>query len=680
MISVTAAKRLEYTLPAARDDGTVGEGLDFRADDYPARNQLGLRELMADSAMVSFDLFDTLLCRRFARPVDVFEFVGRACNVPSFGRDRVRAELAARQRKALAENTEETTLDEIYTEVQRLLPRHAERLRNEELAAEARLLYPNEPGMAAYRLALSLGKPVIVVTDMYLPSSFLRRILDAHGCRPERIFVSAELGVSKGRDGMAFRRIAAEIGIEPARILHIGDNPEADCYQALRAGWRGFSLVNPGDKLFRDARINQAAIHRLMTSEGNLFGPYLVSYLAERLQRDDGLDVVRHFGRMYAAPLLFAFVSWLDDIRQRDGVSRLLLLTRDGHALQPLFALIGSAAHVTVLNASRRMAYIATMADNFDDTCEDLAKSAIGVTVHAFLAGLEFQDPTPLQQALARWIDPDLVVESHSDAELLHRALLRCRPELLAVAAQERAVLASYLEQMQVTAPDTAIVDCGWGLSIHHRFERIAGRQIRGYYLGTTNPTRMHGRIRAFLFAPHEASEWSALHRESVELLELPFVAGEPRVVRMSDSDGPIAAVASRSNLGAERLRGTMATAIREEVAAFCRAAAWLRPWLSHQEVSDTLLILFRSLIRTPTHFEYFGLAPVPHARSIGEHGLETIGRFWVCLLSPPPPTSPRATARQYISLTLRSLRRDGIYVTWYRIRRRLRFKSFTIR
>ena len=77
------------------------------------------------------------------------------------------------------------------------------------------MLNVNALGMASYQAAVAKGKRIIVVSDMYLPSRFLHNVLLKNGFSPERVFVSGELGVSKGRDGGAFRAIASKLGIEP---------------------------------------------------------------------------------------------------------------------------------------------------------------------------------------------------------------------------------------------------------------------------------------------------------------------------------------------------------------------------------------------------------------------------------------------------------------------------------
>ena len=464
--------------------------------------------------VISLDIFDTLLARRVARPADVFELVGRMCAVPSFRRVRIEAELHARARRVNCTGHGEVSLDEIYFEVERLLPRHADRLRTAELEQERRLLYPNPAGVAAFQAAVVAGKQIVAISDMYLPSDVLRGLLHANGFPIRQVFVSCELGASKGDSGGAFHAVARRLGITPQQILHIGDNALADFEGALQAGCGAWLLVSRNDRLFRDLRFNQAAISALMEADFNLYGSFLIAWLGELLERDGTVDASRQFGRMYAAPYLFAFVSWLEQIRHKDGVRRLLLLTRDGLALQPLFALIGSDVEVEIMHSSRRMLYLATLEDNFPQTCADLACAAINRTARTFLNDLELEDGKPLLAALSRQIDLDRPIRTTDDSAVLAAALRCCRTELVTLARRERAALATYCEQLQVTMPDTAIVDCGWGLTTHRRLEQITGAQIRGYYIGTSRLSTTHHRIRSFLFSKNVPGSWHQLHIE----------------------------------------------------------------------------------------------------------------------------------------------------------------------
>jgi hypothetical protein len=411
-----------------------------------------------------------------------------------------------------------------------------------------------------------------------------------------------------------------------------------------------------------------------MAAPGNLFGSFLVAEMGRRLERAGFDEAIGLFGAMYAAPYLFAFASWLEDVRRRDGVRRLLLLTRDGHALLPVLRMIGSDAQIELMHSSRRMMYFATLEESFERTCAELAEGVQGSTPRAFLTGLETAGTARLLDAVGAVIGLDGKIETSEDVAAMTRALLACRAELLALAREERAGLCAYLEALNPGAEDTAIVDCGWALNTHRRLERLTGGPIRGYYVGTSDAAKAHRRIRSFLFAAKDGSTWHELHWRSAELLELPFIAAERRAVRM-DASAPVPGVVlSTGNGGGEAVRAEIARRIHAEVAAFCAAAAPMRGWFDHQEAGSALLLLFTALTRHPTPFEYFTLAAIPHGRSVGEHEVRSVGEYWKCALAPDGGGGGAVhPLRRYLGLTLRSLRRDGLRMTAGRVRRKLR-------
>ncbi|GBQ71413.1 hypothetical protein AA103196_2769 [Ameyamaea chiangmaiensis NBRC 103196] len=60
--------------------------------------------------------------------------------------------------------------------------------------------------------------------------------------------------------------------------------------------------------------------------------------------------------------------------------------------------------------------------------------------------------------------------------------------------------------------------------------------------------------------------------------------------------------------------------------------ADFIKPFIgvvSIEELRETLLLLFRALVRQPTLFEHHALAMLPHNRELGASTFQTIGSFW---------------------------------------------------
>ena len=118
----------------------------------------------------------------------------------------------------------------------------------EPVLAEAEIRYETgavraDPVMMAVATDLMGRKPVVLVSDMYLPATAVRRVLAtaAPTLADLPLFVSADVELTK-RHGALYGHVAAALDLEPREILHVGDNPRADVARAREAGlqavWR----------------------------------------------------------------------------------------------------------------------------------------------------------------------------------------------------------------------------------------------------------------------------------------------------------------------------------------------------------------------------------------------------------------------------------------------------------
>jgi len=633
-----------------------------------------LWQLIRTHNVVSFDVFDTLLVRQLARPVDVFELVARRARLPRFPRLRIAAETRARERNHEQCGHREIGLHDIYRELRKDVGKVWQSLMAAELDAERLVLRPNPAIWSIFEAASAAGATIVAVSDTYLPGQFVEECLEAAGFSLCKVFVSGEAGESK-HQGDIFGHVAGCLGVELREILHIGDNPLSDFTSALKAGCTAWYLTGNSDRLFRDTRHNQQAISRVAAMEGNLFAALTLGQTAIANAPAQELEGAALFGRMYAGPMLLGFAMWIEQMRKLEGVKRLYLLARDGYAVDTILDALGSSAERVVVHSSRRMCLMAVLEQEFAATCLHIASSGLGACAREVITGLQLQREALLLEALDGMIDLDREISNIREIERFAGALRHCREILVSIAREESEALAAYVKQLRLTDPDAALVDCGWALSTHRRLEMLAGGKIRGYYVGTVDHAYHHDMIRSFLFERGVASPWKEIHADAVELLELPFITLHPQAIRMIREQGAVAPVFSQTDMASEAVRQVFAAAIRREALAFCRGAASLAPWLRTSEAEETLLLLFQSLAQTPTSFEYYSLSGIPHTRALGTHGLTTIGAYWRCSFTPAPVGYETVTrgASHYLRLGVLSLRRDGALVTFYRTRRRIR-------
>jgi predicted HAD superfamily hydrolase len=135
----------------------------------------------------SFDVFDTLLTRPLLRPSSLFHIVGARLagegaghfTAAQFHAARYRAERRARQ---AARPRDDCRFDEIYAHFPELpawgvTPGTAMAV---ELESERAAIRPIAATVAEIRALASRGETVVFISDMYLPTEFIRNLLHAH--------------------------------------------------------------------------------------------------------------------------------------------------------------------------------------------------------------------------------------------------------------------------------------------------------------------------------------------------------------------------------------------------------------------------------------------------------------------------------------------------------------------
>ena len=138
-------------------------------------------------AVVTFDVFETLLVRSLSPHQAVFDRVGKraqeqglvACSAYAFAQTREAAERSAQRSRG-----DRMTLGDIYGEVARVLSlpdEAASRLAVLETETEAALLRPVPSARWAIAEARREAGRVVFVSDMYLPAPFIEDQLRRHG-------------------------------------------------------------------------------------------------------------------------------------------------------------------------------------------------------------------------------------------------------------------------------------------------------------------------------------------------------------------------------------------------------------------------------------------------------------------------------------------------------------------
>lgn len=517
------ATRPAGDFPSWTDDEPVAEALMALRREPEYLKQLGyFNQIREESSMdhcrelsqqilrypiISFDVFDTLLYRPFKSPSDMFEFmseeVRHICSIPSldFRAARRAAEKAAFE-DAIARGDGETRIDEIYqafAEQTGVGQAVAKRVQQLEMQMEMDILYPRLSGVKAFNEARSLGKRIIIISDMYLPRDFLEAILKKNGYEGyERFYVSSEARVKK-HNGRLFDHVLEDLNVDPKTILHVGDNVAADVVRAKERGIKPFHLVKASEVFAecdsfttpwsRDEERHSLDWKMILAVAGNRFhdNPYLPHRRGTLFCGDPW-----RLGYYGQGPMLLGYTKWLMEKAIRDGVKRLYFLSRDGLIMKEAYDRIAQhypgAPSSHYLLCSRRAVNLAKVRDEhgvMDLLHVDFARTTVQHLLSSRFGLYPASVPVDILAKHNLTLET-IVTQKHQG--ILKPLFLDLLPLIVSAAGTERD---NYLEYLQGTGlldeGEVALVDIGYAGTMQESLYLLTDRQklFGGYYLMT---------------------------------------------------------------------------------------------------------------------------------------------------------------------------------------------------
>lgn len=263
----------------------------------------------------SLDVFDTALFRNVYLPTDIFKLVEQeVCK--NFQTKRIEAENKARVKNFYYD---------IY-DIYEFLPEFDVEM---EIQMELNNCKANPKILELYNQNPS---DYVFISDMYLPSKIIKKMLEKVGYKNPKVFVSCEMKALKG-DGALFRKVQEVLGHSIQK--HYGDNYGVDIEGAQKAGIPETEF--------------SPALHKIEKPVPAVRDPKLKKYLAEILCGDkDAVDKIA----LLTLPLVLGFTKWV--LRQRKPGQKIFFLSRDMLASYIIAKEYLNAPDVYYLHASRR--------------------------------------------------------------------------------------------------------------------------------------------------------------------------------------------------------------------------------------------------------------------------------------------------------------------------------------
>lgn len=277
--------------------------------------------------IISFDIFDTLIFRPFSEPTDLFFFLGEKLSFMDFKRIRMELEQRARQENFRERGHYEVTLKQIWGMLEQETGLSAELGMELEQALELQFCYANPFMKAVYDALVSLGKKIIIVSDMYLPSECLERILQAQGYTGyHKLFVSCEYGRNKA-SGDLYEMVKKELEAEKP-VIHVGDNPVSDQQMAQRAGWAIMPYVNV-NKSAKDFRT-----YDMSPLIGGAYRGLIQNHIWCGLK---SFSMEYEYGYIYGGLFVTGYCQFIRRYAKENKVDKILFLSRDGDILKQAY-------------------------------------------------------------------------------------------------------------------------------------------------------------------------------------------------------------------------------------------------------------------------------------------------------------------------------------------------------
>lgn len=430
-----------------------------------------LKQSIARADAVSFDVFDTLFVRPLADPEDLFDIIGKKFGITSFRRLRKEAQVRAFQR--MQENGQkEITLDGIYACFDSMsVP--TSMLRDAEYQLELALTLPNPDLMDVFKQTIA-NKPVVITSDMYLPQAFFDDLFRKHGLQPSATFISSERNATKRDTGELFDLVSQELGIDPGRILHIGDNPLSDVERAEQKGLSAYHYVDPTRQ-----------------QKSSYFPPSasIASSLIRSVSDRPLPGSFTELGFRFGGPAAVGFLDWIARKSTQDKIDIILFISRDGYILERL-------AHTIPTEILPRFTYF--MGSRVAFTLAATDETNFNTQMEFFLAGAHGLQPIEVLERLgvtppADWVMDDLglgsgIVISNDNIGRIRDFVWACRKEILQICRRNRRGLLNYLKQVGIeTGMRVAIVDVGWNGTTQDAFDLALSKlmqvELFGYYL-----------------------------------------------------------------------------------------------------------------------------------------------------------------------------------------------------
>ena len=296
-----------------------------------------------DIKLYSFDVFDTLITRKVAKPVGIFAIMQAIINKDETYEDipedvkenffdyRVNSEYYQRRLKKTLSDCMDIHLDDIYKQLKNnfyLTSKQADKLKQLEIETELDNVVPIIENIKKLKEISANGNRVILISDMYLPKNVIYQMLNKVDpiFGDMKLYVSSEIGYMKS-SGETFKYIQQEENVEYQNWQHYGDNKKSDYLKAKSLGIKA--------KLFNYIQLKSYET-KLLKKENKNPLVFLEIGCAKNLRLNKLSNNKAQVGASLSGVIFYKYISWLLNKAEQKGIDNLVFVARDGYILKKI--------------------------------------------------------------------------------------------------------------------------------------------------------------------------------------------------------------------------------------------------------------------------------------------------------------------------------------------------------
>lgn len=436
-----------------------------------------LQKAIDHASVVSFDVFDTLIKRNCANPTDIFTITEKRFNrqngdkITGFKKARIEAERYART----LEETGEINFDAIYDNLD--FP-HKDKLKQLELLCEEAYCVPNKRLKAIYDYCVEKEKTIVCISDMYLPSEEIRKILKNAGYQNvKKIYVSNEYKKTK-RKGNLFDEALKDFSLKSSQLVHIGDSWRSDYLMPKMKGIKAFH--------FSRKIINVKYGKEVQKQEGlNIIGSVLNN------TTEGGEDFYR-FGYEVLGPFCVEFCLWIKKQMEEQGRTKLFFCARDMQLIKSIFTTLFPfyADDCQYLYISRRSIILPFLhvRNDWDGFLKFLAAVFLKkFTINDVLDWLMVEKKTfnISNSGFVPTPDTPIMLSDFKDSDdAKHWFYNDFYPSIKNRCEEQYNYLCGYMTSLTFNCNSSVLVDTGWAGTTQYFISQIFGKELFGAYIG----------------------------------------------------------------------------------------------------------------------------------------------------------------------------------------------------